>query len=387
MHVNALKARIQEEKDQELIYHEMQCISVFNPKPGSLLNELSKVEFLPIRQPSGTVIWLSPSSRTSFAIIDRLEHENIFRSKLCSLNFSMEEIHPLKAFLLALDLEDRYTSHAAKETTEAKGGIHDSALSENLSLKAYAIARYAAHLDAPDPVSIFSALKEAEVFISDSITKVIRISQNGKSVAARGTQAHFHVEKDDEKLKLYLPHDVKKRRLGLARHMPTRLLNHFSAPRSSEASLLGTIIVAPDLDEVDLILEDDGIIKVPGIERPSGHVSVPDLGLGSSPWLLQSLAGALQLPHRSTSHKPSYYFPTDPYPDETMSREAYKGYLSAVVRQASQITTIPIKNERVTAQENVYISEFREALESRDTDERNVRIGVAGELFVRDTGV
>ena len=138
MHVEALKRKASNDPDKRDIFQAVLNICAFNPTPETL-EKLSDCKCLPVKLKSGIRQWCDRSGR--FAIVDRREYERSFAGKIDVLDFSMEETHAIKPFLLGLGLEERYMSKAVKEETKALDGSIDQRLTQDLRKKAYAICR------------------------------------------------------------------------------------------------------------------------------------------------------------------------------------------------------------------------------------------------------
>jgi hypothetical protein len=65
----------------------------------------------------------------------------MFDGKIRLLDFSLEEVHSLELFLLAMGLGTRYLSIAVTESTTAQGNELHLGLTSDLRKKAYAIYR------------------------------------------------------------------------------------------------------------------------------------------------------------------------------------------------------------------------------------------------------
>ena len=98
------------------------------------------VNVFQVRKLFGEVEWLSCSG--AFAVVDRIDYGNLFRDKIATLDFSLEDVHSLKVFLQGLKLEQKYLSNAVSEETRVEGGVFNAELTDDLRRKAYAIARY-----------------------------------------------------------------------------------------------------------------------------------------------------------------------------------------------------------------------------------------------------
>jgi hypothetical protein len=111
-------------------------------------------------------------------------------------------------------------------------------------------------------------LENLDVYLSDSISKVITIRQNGSVVVAPRDIAYFHLEEQDGRLRLYIPKDRKRHHVCFTYTLPRMLLKHLGASSDGSGVELGAIITAPSLLDVDALLEEAGIIELEGVERP-----------------------------------------------------------------------------------------------------------------------
>jgi hypothetical protein len=90
-------------------------------------------------------------------------------------------------------------------------------------------------------------------------------------VSVPGESALFHMEESNNQLRLYIPVKVSERYVCMSRALPQGLFKYFGALKYTSSAFLTQIINAPDLDTVDFLLEDAGIISLPDIHRPEGE--------------------------------------------------------------------------------------------------------------------
>lgn len=136
-HILALRSKSTNPRKDEIML-EMMNICAYAPAPTAL-DELSDCKCLPVVYVDGQMGWVDRSGL--FAIVDRLECDELFRGKLTLLAFSLEEVHPLEYFLHGLGLRDRYMSLAVQEETQTPVGTLHGSLTESLRNKSYAICR------------------------------------------------------------------------------------------------------------------------------------------------------------------------------------------------------------------------------------------------------
>ena len=109
-------------------------------------SSLIEAKVLPIKFANGAGGFASASSKekcADFAIVDNNIHWDAFKGKVVVLDFSLEEIRDTRPLLLAMGLEERFSSRLVNEITDVKGGFYDREMSKNLRIKSQAIVRYA----------------------------------------------------------------------------------------------------------------------------------------------------------------------------------------------------------------------------------------------------
>lgn len=141
MHIASLIDKASEHPDKSIILQEMRNVSALNPKSDTLRSQLQHCLCFPVRKSSGDILWLS--YRSAFAIVDRIKYGTIFRDKIKTLDFTLEEMHSVRPFLRGLGLEERMLSQSVIEETQVEEASSDSDLTKSLRSKAYAITRYA----------------------------------------------------------------------------------------------------------------------------------------------------------------------------------------------------------------------------------------------------
>lgn len=82
------------------------------------------------------------------------------------------------------------------------------------------------------------------------------------------SRANFHLDEDEDELRLYVPRDENAREECYFRQLPRRLMTFFAISDLTIEALLSGIIGCRSLIAVDGILKDAGIVNVDGIERP-----------------------------------------------------------------------------------------------------------------------
>jgi hypothetical protein len=233
-----------------------------------------------------------------------------------------------------------------------------------------------------------------EVYVSDSITKAVTIDHRGHQVEVRSKTAYFHLEEQNNMLKLYVPKDKRQREVCLLGELPVTLLKHLGAKDVRSAAELAPVIAASSLFAVDSLLELAGIIELEGIPRPpddddeDGQVSSDARSdAPSSVWTPESQSAPSyftpRTSRRAAAGGPSFTpIPTalSPPPERP---DLYKQLLNAVIQQAKSVDSLPGIGEsifaRVAGTDAVSTSA---AVNSRSQEQKNINIGAAGELFV-----
>ena len=109
------------------------------------LSSLVEAKVLPVKLADGVNSFASASSKDEFqdfAIVDNTIHQDAFKGKIVVLDFSLEEIRDTRPLLLAMGLEERFSSKLVKEVTGVSGGSQDYDMTRNLRIKSLAIVWY-----------------------------------------------------------------------------------------------------------------------------------------------------------------------------------------------------------------------------------------------------
>lgn len=251
---------------------------------------------------------------------------------------------------------------------------------------------------------MYSQLQGAEIYTSDDISKVVSITLNGTTISIPGDCAYFHIDGNNDRLKLYVPKSKAARQVCLARQLPITLLKYLGIQSVGKGLELGAIFMASSLFVVDEILEQDGIIAVDGVARPLDD-DESEAGSSSemSPSEIPTTSSALRTPY---SDRSSEYFSgrhhtqrsadiyDDPFwtpatsvslgsPSPTERPELYQQLLGVVIQQAEHIVGLPAVGTSViasTAPDRSFDPFL--AISSNIPGENFFKIGAAGELFV-----
>lgn len=246
------------------------------------------------------------------------------------------------------------------------------------------------------------------------------ITQKDRTISIPGDTAYFHIDQQGDQLKLYVPHNKKQRQVCLVRQLPITLLKHLGIRHPGQGVELAPIIIAPSLFVVDVILSQDGIIEVNGVDRPEddgeddseddGEEDGEDAGdddtVVSVETSLQGIQEAMASMTLSHVERTVGYFPTtqrgprvasaddEPIgtpatptyigsPDLPEQPELYKEFLGLVIQQAESVPSLPVLGSSVVASVAAHCNiDSTLAIRSNIPGEDLYKIGAAGELFV-----
>lgn len=138
LHVEGLKETASSSPTFNDIKQRIRNICQFDPEEADL-EDLLDCNCLPVNCADGNLAWMS--SEDDFAIADRREYLELFMDEIDILDFSLEEVHEFKPFLMGLGLEYQYLSELVVSKTSAEGDEKNERLTADLRRKAYAICR------------------------------------------------------------------------------------------------------------------------------------------------------------------------------------------------------------------------------------------------------
>jgi hypothetical protein len=239
-----------------------------------------------------------------------------------------------------------------------------------------------------------------EVYSSDSISNVLSLALD-ETIAIPGEAAYFHIAQDGNKLKLYVPKRKRDQQVCLARQLPIKLLKHLGVQHPKQAAALASIITASSLYVVDTLLQQDGIIEIPGIDRPEVEADDDTIAV-ASPLPNSATPSPMRTPYsESTSYlSERHRFPEnlnpsdDPFltpatsvsstsPSYPVRSDRYRELLDIVIQQAESTPSLPREGASILASEasDGTIDRYL-ATKSSIPGEEYFLIGAAGELFV-----
>ena len=118
-----------------------------------------------------------------------------------------------------------------------------------------------------DHKSFYQLLLNSEVYISDSITSYISITQGSQHIQFESEKCNVHVEQNGTQLHIVVPRAERNREISYLKDLPRRLLSFFGIRESAEAIMIHLLNSSVYL--LDDLLDDAGILGVPDITRRS----------------------------------------------------------------------------------------------------------------------
>ncbi|KAK2731451.1 hypothetical protein FQN57_003372, partial [Myotisia sp. PD_48] len=242
----------------------IQSINELHPTVNDL-DGLKRVKFFPLKLSSGITVF--ESAETEFFIIDRRAYATSFMGKVTILDFSHEVIHRFQRFLLTMGLTDRYMSTAVEERTTV---LHPAmnptkALTRGFREKAKALSRCVMHFGTDrtdnENETVFRMLREVQIYESEGFSKTFSVVQNGSTVMVESDRGNLHLEEKDDALKIYVPRNQTDRRRCYAVQLPKSLIAHLGI-KDSAAQAIFQNVISSEMDILDDILEEEGIIQV-----------------------------------------------------------------------------------------------------------------------------
>ncbi|KAL8716310.1 MAG: hypothetical protein Q9220_000215 [cf. Caloplaca sp. 1 TL-2023] len=232
------------------------------------LSTLIEAAFLPIKLANGRADFASASSGKSmdFAILDNALHRDSFRGKTNVLDMTLEEIRDTKPLLLAMGLENRFSSRLVREITNVNGGSQDYNMTRNIRIKSRAIIRSAVHFtnpdNRPDVTSTYRLYKRAIVYVSDGIRRSLQIVQDGRCIEGVTSRANFHLKQSEGAIHLYLPRNEVERDVCLESDLPRQMCTFLQITDPSASAIIGAVIRKDNTAVIDMILASAGVGQV-----------------------------------------------------------------------------------------------------------------------------
>ncbi|EXJ63403.1 uncharacterized protein A1O5_11452 [Cladophialophora psammophila CBS 110553] len=230
----------------------------------------------PVRYSNGKVALRT--STTDFGIVDRQRLGELFARKATLLDFSLDEVRQLKPFFAWSGLENRYLSNMVKEISRVDGGEPDLITDRDRDIcwKAGGLFRIAAHYNSPrvseNDRSLQDLFRNARVYETDGISSLLVLPQGGQELPVELERSELHIREDESGLRIYVPRNPRSQDFCYLSKLPPRLfewmMTHFDTQIREniepEGVLVVTKILNAKLSSVNWILEEAGIMEIPG---------------------------------------------------------------------------------------------------------------------------
>ena len=256
--------------------------------------------------------------------------------------------------------------------------------------------------------SLYRKFRCGTVYVTDGIRLSMHITQNGRDIEGALSQANFHFEDKEGSLRSYLPKNEVDREVCFESDLPRRLCEFLSITDPGAPGIIGAVFRQKNSAVIDRILEKEGVGQVDcdfaaideelgaseTLAKPTSDIRLqtpsPTRRLQTpSGWERRreqrsGSANAQTIPDLRTPSRSHHEARTDPLD------KAYSDILKNVVDTARQrggvgvleTTGSPIaKAMKPTATEPLPQQTIRDAFPAR-TQERDFKLGAAGELFI-----
>ena len=143
MYIDSIKAEAKGEASVARIKSTMKLICSLDVEDRDL-SSLLDAKVLPIKLANGVRVFASASTKgegVNFVILENIIHRDAFEGRIDILDFSLEEIRNTRPLLLAMGLQERFSSQLVGETTDVNGGSQDRGMTKTFRNKSQAVVR------------------------------------------------------------------------------------------------------------------------------------------------------------------------------------------------------------------------------------------------------
>ncbi|KAM0280907.1 hypothetical protein ACHAQH_003796 [Verticillium albo-atrum] len=246
---------------------------------------LFRIPVLPVQYTSGNTALRKIG--TDFAIVDNESLADKFRSRIKLLDFRREEVLRLKPFLEWVGLTNRYLLATVRESTSVAEADSRPISNPNhdIKRKAHAISRIAAHFNSPrykaGPRELYQLLRSAVTIETTGISSVLRIYQDGRSTELETAIGDLHIDDSSSHLSFFVPRNKKAREICYLSPLPTNMAGWLMRDpvtqipdRVEEFAVRALVtILGAHPASVDSLLERLSIINIP---IPNEEVNVAE---------------------------------------------------------------------------------------------------------------
>lgn len=244
-------------------------------------------------------------------------------------------------------------------------------------------------------------LQKAVVSLSGGFQRTLELRLNEVSATVQSDTGLVHIKSGQDELQIYVPRDSKDRQRCYILHLPHALVRHFVL-RDAAASMMLQLIFTTGEDIIDALLDNHGIIGLPSDIRELAIVQGGSLfedndtlvnATLNTPRLTsqtrEELAEFEVISHHrravSPSPQPVQVERFDSEPTSPHEFTPYVQLLDQVISMARQMTlTEALQRQPPTlSNQPIFAYEQMFGVRSDNQTEHDIKIGAAGELFVR----
>ena len=247
--------------------------------------------------------------------------------------------------------------------------------------------------------------------MSDGISLLLQITQNGRSIESASSQSNFHFEEAESALRLYLPKNEAERDVCFEFDLPSRLCTFLGITDPAASGVIGGVFRKDNPLVIDKILEKAGVshsdcdfaaldkelgaseveLNVETLVEAPSNIRLSTPGFGPRPSIASSGARSRERHSRSENAEDvrDEVIPSSSHQEDRIEAQetAYKRILEHVVNVARQRVTLGIFESTGFSTENPVATEalpqdsIRTAFAAR-THDRDFKVGAAGELYM-----
>ena len=297
--------------------------------------------------------------------------------------------------------------------------------------------RCATHFESPGAdnggLELYHRLTHAVVYESDEVTSKVSLEIDGRVLATQTTSGNLHLESDHSGLRLYVPKDRSAREFCYFVQIPNRLGTHWSIASDAALKVIGEILNMTT-GILDRVLLEAGIPEIPGLRlvdedssREGDQTDLESINQAFGPTHTRADSSSLAPTTPSISSFVATSSATSAFTPSRATTPEFQHRSVSLGRQAVSLVAPIDTTEKVVSQTEQYVSKYKRLLEhvvragrksdipvnyvflqvltaaeatgsdldtdtifgvrSQDAMAHDMRIGAAGELFVRKNRV
>lgn len=113
--------------------------------------------------------------------------------------------------------------------------------------------------------SLYQLFRETFLYESEGFSKTLSLRQRGRTITAESTRGTVHLDEHNGKLRIFVPRNKRDRVLCYSSQLPKALVHYLGISGPAASEIFRIVMTSPH-DILDDLLEDDGIIRVQGLE-------------------------------------------------------------------------------------------------------------------------